>query len=95
MQHSQWSYSRACTQKLSGIRPLKDYLATGRTHKTISRNSITCIASIMNSDHSTSSDATYITNPDHSMSSDATYITNSDHLLSSDFLIPSDMSLVS
>ncbi|KHG03312.1 hypothetical protein F383_27665 [Gossypium arboreum] len=29
---------------------LKDYLATGRTHKTIARNSITCIASIMNSD---------------------------------------------
>ncbi|KHG19205.1 Protein Shroom3 [Gossypium arboreum] len=39
------------------------------------------LASIMNSDHSTSSDATYITNPDHSTSSD--------------FLILSDMSLVS
>ncbi|KHG06600.1 Auxin response factor 24 [Gossypium arboreum] len=70
-----------CSQKLSGIQPLKDYLATGRTHKTIARNSITCITSIMNSDHSTSSDAIYITNPDHSMSSN--------------FLIPSDMSLVS
>ncbi|KHG04774.1 hypothetical protein F383_28548 [Gossypium arboreum] len=94
MQQSQWSYSRptyisyrsrcnytVCSQKLSGIRPLKDYLATGRTHKTITRNSITCISSIMNSDHSTSSDATYITNPDHSTSSD--------------FLIPSDMPLVS
>ncbi|KHG06020.1 Flagellar flhE [Gossypium arboreum] len=70
-----------CLQKLSGIRPLKDYLATGRTHKTIAQNSITCIAFIMNSDHSTSSDATYVANLDHSTSSD--------------FLIPSDMSLVS
>ncbi|KHG16407.1 hypothetical protein F383_20909 [Gossypium arboreum] len=34
-------------------------------------------------------------NSDHSMSSDATYITNPDHSMSSDFLIPSDMSLVS
>ncbi|KHF98211.1 hypothetical protein F383_37520 [Gossypium arboreum] len=69
------------SQKLSGILPLKDYLATGKTNKTIVRNSITCIASIMNLDHSTSSDVTYITNTDHSTSSD--------------FLIPSDMSLVS
>ncbi|KHG04927.1 Aspartate--tRNA ligase [Gossypium arboreum] len=51
------------------------------THKTIARNSITCIASILNSDHS--------------MSLDATYITNLNHSTSSDFLIPSDMSLVS
>ncbi|KHG21559.1 hypothetical protein F383_28465 [Gossypium arboreum] len=29
---------------------LKDYLATGRTHKTIAWNQITCTASIMNSD---------------------------------------------
>ncbi|KHG06534.1 Non-structural polyprotein 1AB [Gossypium arboreum] len=71
----------SCSQKLSGIRPLKDYLSIGRTHKTIVQNSITCIASIMNSDHSTSLDTTYITNPNHSTSSD--------------FLIPSDMSLVS
>ncbi|KHG15041.1 Envelope glycoprotein H [Gossypium arboreum] len=94
MQRSQWSYSRACSyklssrcnytgcsQKLSGIRSLKDYLATDRKHKTIARNSITCITSIMNSDHSVSSDAIYITNLDHSTSSE--------------FLIPSDMSLVS
>ncbi|KHG13049.1 polyprotein [Gossypium arboreum] len=70
-----------CSQKLFGIRPLKDYLATSRTQKTIARNSITCIASIMNSDHSTRSGATYITNPDHSTSLD--------------FLNPSDMSLLS
>ncbi|KHG15585.1 hypothetical protein F383_23722 [Gossypium arboreum] len=70
-----------CSQKLSGIRPLKDYLPTSRIHKTIARNQITCIASIMNSDHSMSSDAIYITNPDNSTSSN--------------FLIPSDMSLVS
>ncbi|KHG24994.1 hypothetical protein F383_00453 [Gossypium arboreum] len=61
------SYRSRCnytgwTQKLSGIRPLKDYLAIGRTHKTIARNSITCLATIMNSDHSTTSDATYTTN---------------------------------
>ncbi|KHG17984.1 Non-structural polyprotein 1AB [Gossypium arboreum] len=94
MQRSQWSYSglahisyqsrcnyTGCSQKLSGIRPLEDYIVTGRTHKTISRNSITCIASIMNLDHSTSLDATYIKNPNHSTSLD--------------FLIPSDMSLIS
>ncbi|KHG22687.1 hypothetical protein F383_29204 [Gossypium arboreum] len=34
-------------------------------------------------------------NSDHSTSSDTTYITNSNHSMSSDFLIPSDMSLVS
>ncbi|KHG28309.1 Protein transport sec1 [Gossypium arboreum] len=34
-------------------------------------------------------------NSDHSTSSDATYITNSDYLTSLNFLIPSDMSLVS
>ncbi|KHG20224.1 hypothetical protein F383_25500 [Gossypium arboreum] len=70
-----------CSQKMLGIRPLKDCLAIGRTHKTIAWNLIPCITSIMNSDQSTSSDATYITNSDHSMSSD--------------FLIPSGMSLVS
>ncbi|KHG02845.1 Valine--tRNA ligase [Gossypium arboreum] len=70
-----------CPKKLSGNQTLKDYLATGRTHKTIARNSITCITSIMNSDHSTSSDATYSTNLDHSKSSD--------------FSIPSNLSLVS
>ncbi|KHG16694.1 Killer cell immunoglobulin-like receptor 2DL4 [Gossypium arboreum] len=74
-------YYTGCSQKLSGIQPLKDYLATSRTHKTIGRTSITCIVSIMNLDHSTGLEATYITNLDHSTSSD--------------FLIPSDMSLVS
>ncbi|KHG09684.1 hypothetical protein F383_15660 [Gossypium arboreum] len=69
------------SQKLLGIQPLKDYLPTSMTPKTIARNLITCITSIMNSDHSTSSDATYITNLDHSTSSN--------------FLIPSDMSLIS
>ncbi|KHG06377.1 MAP kinase-interacting serine/threonine-protein kinase 2 [Gossypium arboreum] len=30
--------------------PLKDYLATSRTHKSIAQNPITCIGSLMNSD---------------------------------------------
>ncbi|KHG16104.1 hypothetical protein F383_09942 [Gossypium arboreum] len=34
-------------------------------------------------------------NSEHSMSSDATYITNPNHSMSSNFLIPSDMSLES
>ncbi|KHF97658.1 hypothetical protein F383_34777 [Gossypium arboreum] len=34
-------------------------------------------------------------NSDHSTSSNATYITNLNHSMSSNFLIPSDMSLIS